>query len=93
MRSRRCRRVVIVKLGGAALTNKRAVGELAVRGFRDGVRAIATVVRESSDANGVVVVVHGAGGFGHGTCILYTHTRRYARETHHGLTTYDVRRR
>lgn len=55
--------VIIVKLGGAALTDKRARGRVDRRGFED---CIETVARAVARGTHRFIVVHGAGGFGHG---------------------------
>lgn len=54
--------LVVVKLGGAAVTDKRSTRVVCARGLADGARAIERATREGAD----VVVVHGAGSFGHG---------------------------
>ena len=55
--------VVVVKLGGAALTDKRARGRVDKRGFEDCVETVARAVALGTHR---FIVVHGAGGFGHG---------------------------
>lgn len=54
--------LALVKLGGAAITDKRSTRALDARGLADGARAIAAVAR----AGARVVLAHGAGSFGHG---------------------------
>jgi hypothetical protein len=54
--------VVVVKLGGAILTKKHQRGVLDRRGLRDCVDAVVAASRAGCS----LVVVHGAGGFGHG---------------------------
>lgn len=55
--------VAIVKLGGAALTVKSRRGTIDARGFAD---CVETVARANAHGATRLIVVHGAGSFGHG---------------------------
>ena len=55
--------VVIVKLGGAALTVKSRRGTIDARGFAD---CVETVARAHATGATRLIVAHGAGSFGHG---------------------------
>lgn len=59
--------LVVCKLGGAAITDKRTQGAVCARGFEDGASAIARAVAFGVDD---VILVHGAGSFGHGATLF-----------------------
>ena len=54
--------LALVKLGGAAITDKRSMKTLDARGLADGASAIAALTKLGAR----VVLAHGAGSFGHG---------------------------
>lgn len=66
------RRVVVVKLGGAAITDKRSSRKIDAPGLR----ACASVVREATARGETLIVAHGAGSFGHGARSLARSARR-----------------
>ena len=62
-------RLVIVKLGGAAITDKSKEETLCTKGLAAAAAAIGVAHRENAAGSGAAstrfVVVHGAGSFGH----------------------------